>query len=367
MLFRLVEKLNHGIIDDYGQVNLIPDRHRTNKGQIKSGVAKVSDAQEIRTLVRRLARPHRQKKTQGLQDPSRRREVPIPATQRVRIKKSPSLGTVRALCEAWAETANTPRDRIAAKHLAALAGSMTAHELLPAHFEAIVGRWKERHKRNTVCNYRIGLHRLARFIAMTAGRPEIPTFVPKVPNYRPRQVVADPADIAVLMNAAPGWLRCAILLAGHAGLRASDVLRAAPIHYNREAATLSIIQKKGGHPVTVPVTEALAEILNNAPEGIETTPYLELLAGKPVSKQMLWQTWTRLKKQTRVGGEVTSHDLRRTLAVSLYEVSKDLRVVEQMLGHQTLRSTVAYLEHRDPAKLRPYLDAIHIPKGGRVQ
>ncbi len=52
---------------------------------------------------------------------------------------------------------------------------------------------------------------------------------------------------------------------------------------------------------------------------------------------------------------------RRTLAVSLYEVSKDLRVVEQMLGHQSLTSTVRYLEHRDPAKLKPYLDSIHKP------
>jgi hypothetical protein len=37
-----------------------------------------------------------------------------------------------------------------------------------------------------------------------------------------------------------------------------------------------------------------------------------------------------------------------------------------MLGHHSLRTTTAYLEHRDPAKLKPYLDAIYIPKG-RVQ
>jgi site-specific recombinase XerD len=51
------------------------------------------------------------------------------------------------------------------------------------------------------------------------------------------------------------------------------------------------------------------------------------------------------------------------LAVSLYEISKDLRVVEQMLGHGSLNSTIHYLEHRDPEKLKPYLDALFIPKG----
>lgn len=53
--------------------------------------------------------------------------------------------------------------------------------------------------------------------------------------------------------------------------------------------------------------------------------------------------------------------------MSLYDISKDLRIVEQMLGHTSLRSTIQYLEHRDPAKLRPYLDAIHRPKTEVIQ
>jgi integrase len=81
---------------------------------------------------------------------------------------------------------------------------------------------------------------------------------------------------------------------------------------------------------------------------------------------MLNKSWNRLKKTTGADRALNFHDLRRTTAVALYEVSKDLRVVEQMLGHQSLGSTVRYLEHRDPAKLRPYLDSIHKPTG-RVQ
>ena len=237
------------------------------------------------------------------------------------------------------------------------------YELLPAHFEAIVAAWRSRHKRNTVCDYRAGLLTLARFIAATSALHEIATFVPKVPGYRPRTTTINPPDLAILLNAAPGWLRCAALLASHAGFRRSDVLRIAPIHYNAEAKTITITQSKTDHPVTAPVTETLAAVLDHAPEGLETTPYLELLAGRKVGKQKLWRAWTNLKKATNAGPGVTSHDLRRTLAVSLYEVSKDLRVVEQMLGHQSLKSTIAYLEHRDPKKLKPYLDAIYIPKG----
>jgi hypothetical protein len=38
-----------------------------------------------------------------------------------------------------------------------------------------------------------------------------------------------------------------------------------------------------------------------------------------------------------------------------------------MLGHQSLTTTVRYLEHRDPAKLKPYLDAIHRPTTKVIQ
>ncbi len=332
--------------------------------ETQNGVVTVSHyAQEIRQVLRRLDRRQGQAPQTEFPHQVQGPPFPSPATGGHVVKKSPSLATVGAICEAWLETRKAPRDRVAAKHLRALAGGLDPQELLPEHFESIVHRWKARHMRNTVHNYRVGLNRLARFIAMTTGRHELPTFVPKVANYRPRQTVASPNDLAVLLNAAPGWLRCAALLAAHAGFRRGDVLRIAPIHYDREKRTIAIVQAKGGNPVTVPVTETLAQVLDHAPEGIETTPYLELLAGKPIDKQKLWRAWTKLKKTTHAGEGVTSHDLRRTLAVSLYETSKDLRVVEQMLGHQTLKSTTAYLEHRDPQKLRPYLDALFTPKG----
>lgn len=37
-----------------------------------------------------------------------------------------------------------------------------------------------------------------------------------------------------------------------------------------------------------------------------------------------------------------------------------------MLGHQSLGATVHYLEHPDPARLRPFLDAIYTDKAKRV-
>jgi integrase/recombinase XerD len=208
---------------------------------------------------------------------------------------------------------------------------------------------------------------LVRNIAAMANRPDLISQVPRAAAPLARRNVADPADLLKLKAAAPGWLRCAILLASHAAFRRSDVLRIAPEHYDAERKLITIAQKKTGQTVTVPVTDELDLNLQSAPHADNpATPFLELYAGKPVGAVMLNKSWNRLKKTTRSDKTLNFHDLRRTVAVSLYEVSKDLRVVEQMLGHQSLSSTIRYLEHRDPAKLRPYLDAIHKPTG-RVQ
>lgn len=191
---------------------------------------------------------------------------------------------------------------------------------------------------------------------------------PRLRKPDARTVIATPEELEALIAAAQPWLRTIILLAAHAGLRRSDALQVAPIHYNAEAATISITQFKTKRPLTVPVSERLARHLQAAPADGPATPYyLAYRFGKPICTGAIEGAWQRLKKNTGVNRQLWLHDLRRTLAVSLYEVSKDIRVVEQMLGHKSLTSTAHYLEHRDPQKLRPYLEMLWRPKTQVIQ
>ena len=240
-----------------------------------------------------------------------------------------------------------------------LAGSLSIFELSEAHLSLIVRGWKAKLSHNTVYNYRRVLKRIARQIGSLTARPLLHEAIPKIGGRRARQTIATPQDIAALVTAAPAWLRCAILLAAHAGFRRSDILRIAPRHFDAAHSTITIEQAKTGKEVTVPVTSELAAILGTLTDDNPSTPILELLKGTHVTKQTLGHSWNRLKRKCGVSPDLWLHDLRRTLAVSLYEISKDLRVVEQMLGHQSLAATVQYLEHRDPTKLKPYLDSIH--------
>jgi integrase/recombinase XerC len=209
--------------------------------------------------------------------------------------------------------------------------------------------------------------RLVRNIAAMTNRPDLVGQVPTVPNERARQVIASPIELERLIASAKPWLRCAILLANNAGLRVSDVLRASAAHHDPDKRTLTIRQHKTGEMVTIPLTQALASAFALAPPPTDATPFIFRYAKKPITYHALNTAWNVLKKRAGVNPDLTFHDLRRTVAVALYEISKDLRVVEQMLGHQSLGSTVRYLEHRDPSKLKPYLDALWKPLSTEVK
>jgi integrase len=277
---------------------------------------------------------------------------------------------VRAICVAWIEAHAISRrngNKQAALALARLAGEISPHELTPLHFESIVARWKQRLKASTTHCYVQCLRHLVAHIGAISGRPDLAGQVPRVRQGAPRTTITDPPELDQILAHAPRWLQTIILLAAHAGFRRSDCMRIAPIHYNAERRVITIDQQKTGLQVSVPVSDKLAQLLETAPSHSPATPFYALWKGDAITAHGVTSAWCTLKKKAGVTRGLWLHDLRRTLAVSLYEVSKDLRVVEQMLGHNSLGSTVRYLEHKDPQKLRPYLDAIQKPKTEVIQ
>jgi integrase len=128
--------------------------------------------------------------------------------------------------------------------------------------------------------------------------------------------------------------------------------------------------KKGGGKHTLPVTDELRAFFQNAPEGLsDDWTYIDRWAGRHLSKVAVEHQWRKLKRAAGVHFELRAHDLRRTVAVSLYELTKDLRVVSHLLGHASIAATCGYLAHQDPQALRPLLAQLQVPfkKGEPVQ
>lgn len=264
---------------------------------------------------------------------------------------------MKDLCNAWSEAAPRQQQRIVARALEKIAGPLRPIQLNETHAGAIVLDWKNRTKPMTAYNYAATLRQLLRFLK----RGDI-----KLPHLRkpgPRTIIATPDELTRVLEHASPWMRVLLLLAAHAGLRASDCLRAAPIHYNRENKTLNLYQQKTGTLARLPLTDELTATIEAIPADEPEKPLYAIVRGKTISKKGFCSAWNTLKKKSGVNPGLWIHNLRRTLAVSLYEVSKDLRVVEHMLGHRSLASTAQYLEHRDPQMIKQVLDQLWKPKG----
>jgi len=310
----------------------------------------------------RLARRARSPPPQGVRLKKGSSPRTVTTTKKGPGKKSPGLGSVADLCAAWAEAKKgTGRHTAPARDLTAIAGHLDPRQLTPLHFESIVARWKTKYRPATVHSNAAGLRQLARFIEATTAIHGPATWIPKTRDPGPRTTIATPEELRRLEAAAPAWFRCLLVLARSLALRLSECLRASQANLNREKQSLTILVK-GGKLHTLPVTPQVLELFDLAPPGDANTPLVERYKGRPATIHAAHHAWRSLKKKTGVRPELIIHDLRRTTAVALYELTHDLRAVEHLLGHSNLATTGRYLEHHDPATLRAVLAEMWTPK-----
>jgi integrase len=125
---------------------------------------------------------------------------------------------------------------------------------------------------------------------------------------------------------------------------------------------ISSLRTKNNRLLTLPVVPGLQQLLESVEPGVDpTTPYVELLAGRPVDTHYLCETWTALKKKSGVRYDLRIHDIRRTTATEFYQETRDIVATQRLLGHQSLTATVAYIAHADQDTLRPVLERLRAP------
>lgn len=156
----------------------------------------------------------------------------------------------------------------------------------------------------------------------------------------------------------PIWLRLFVLLCADLAYRFSEALGAKLSDYNPDTRLITL-RVKGGELHTLPVTDEIERIIAAIPEDTDPDANLiEALAGKPRNKPGVRVAWRKARKAAGVADTVNPHDLRRTAASHLWTNTHDIRAVQQLLGHQSLHSTARYIVDRDPANLRPLLEAL---------
>src|SRR5260370_22370600 len=100
-------------------------------------------AAQIRPVVCRLGRRNREAAQKGLPHQSRGPQTPGRAAPQGGRKKTPALGSIKDLCQIYAERyEKKSHEAIVAGQLASTAGHASTAQLQPAHLARVVALWK---------------------------------------------------------------------------------------------------------------------------------------------------------------------------------------------------------------------------------
>jgi site-specific recombinase XerD len=166
--------------------------------------------------------------------------------------------------------------------------------------------------------------------------------------------------------------RCYFEMALQMGLRVSEMLSITVgqvFQFGRVVDEVSIDRKhmKGGkagkasgrtiplfpetHPHILAWLQCLAAMLKVDVKDIpsETPLFMSRVRNKDgtrraIARETAWRIIKGIARENEFSGKVGTHSTRKTLARKVFTWSKDIRVVQRILGHKSLQSTEAYLK-----------------------
>jgi integrase len=174
--------------------------------------------------------------------------------------------------------------------------------------------------------------------------------VPRVGQPQLRTLTATEEEFNALHRFAKPWMKCFLLLTRGLALRRGEALRICAADMQEDAGTIFFHRKKEGSS-NIPLTPQLQAIFQKY-AAKPHVPILEAIAGKPVSERMVVVEWIRIRTAAGANPKLTPHDLRRTIAKRVYDLTRDLRVVQALLGHGHPTATLRYVRAFDRDALR---------------
>jgi integrase/recombinase XerD len=204
--------------------------------------------------------------------------------------------------------------------------------------------------------------------AVTLGQPEKVAWM-QWPRQKPSlPVVLSGTEIVRLLGSISAPIYRAIALAMYgAGLRVSEACDLQVGDIDAQRGLLQVRRGKGGRPRNVMLSPTLLSTLrtywsaNRPPK-----PYL--FPGpdprKPIDARSVRMAISSAVSICGLAKRVTPHTLRHSFATHLLELGTDLRTIQELLGHRSIRTTMVYTQvsRAQLAKTQSPLDVLGSPK-----
>ena len=208
----------------------------------------------------------------------------------------------------------------------------------------------------TVCALRF-------FYGVTLNRPEIPERIAYARAPRKLPVLLSADEVVRFLEAVPSLkTRTALTTAYAAGLRASEAaaLKVADIDSNR--MLIQVRHGKGAKDRIVMLSPQLLGILRSYWRLARPREWLfpGREESKPIDVQVLHAACRSATKAAGLAKRVTVHTLRHSFATHLLESGVDIRIIQVLLGHNSLSTTARYTQVATTtiAKTRSPLDRL---------
>lgn len=128
------------------------------------------------------------------------------------------------------------------------------------------------------------------------------------------------------------------------GLRCGELLALKPVHIDSKRNIVMVKNSKGKKDRIVPLSPKILEMLREYYLAFKPKIYLfeGQTNGSPYDARSLQQVLKQALKKTGINKPVTLHWLRHSYATHLLESGTDLRYIQELLGHNSSKTTEIY-------------------------
>lgn len=167
---------------------------------------------------------------------------------------------------------------------------------------------------------------------------------PKVPYRLPD--IPSPEEVQRLLEAVrPLKYRAILMTAYGAGMRISEACSLLTTDIDSDRGVIHIRDGKRGRDRYVMLSPVLLTVLREYWKQYRPTPPVLFPGSKPgacVSHCMVRNALHKAKGKAGITKRVTPHTLRHAFATHLLEDGADIRTIQRVLGHSSIRSTARY-------------------------
>lgn len=206
--------------------------------------------------------------------------------------------------------------------------------------------------------YMLKEDRIGKDLARYVVAPKVARTLPQVLTQREMQLLLD------AIHDQPGASlrdRSVLELLYASGLRASEVANLRLIDVNLDVGYVRCIGK-GRKERVVPIGKKAAEVLRAylaKERGVRDSDYVFVSRKGPrLARETIWRMVKRFQAFLRANKNLYPHLFRHSFATHLLENGVDLRFVQELLGHSSIRTTQIYT-HVDSKRLKSIHERFH--------